>query len=56
MRRLYDVSLGLLFIGVLIAGGGAGFGSPVAFRVGAVIVVVAVVGVIAYAVRPKSPE
>lgn len=54
VRRLYDISLLLLFTGILIAGGGAGFGSTLAFRVGMMIVAVAVTGVLVYAFRPKG--
>lgn len=54
MRRVYDISLIVLFIGILIAGGGLGTGSTLAFQIGAVLVVVAVIGVLVYAFRPRS--
>lgn len=56
MRRIYDVSLLLLFAGVLIAGAGLGTKSELVFRIGAVPVLVGVIGVLVYAFRPKHRE
>ncbi len=56
MRRMYSTSLILLFVGIFVAGSGLAFSSTLTFRIGAFAALVGVIGVLAYAFRPKSSE